>query len=1194
MAVQDGSMSGNGPVWTPEQLAAIEARGGEAVVVAGAGSGKTGVLAEAVALSVVKDDVAADKVLAITFTRKAAAEMRERIRSRTLKLIQQRDRLDAPPQIPDQEPEVSTIDAFCQGMVRRNALELGIDPRFEIVDDADPALTSRAWAAALSNFISSHGKVALSLLAKYDDNPRAPLQANIGSVHARLRTGGARSPRLEIPDSAEMEARVASALSSAQALARSLIDSADGWDRSKKSVAASLELAASLVELDLSKAELAPRRIIDRRVKEMKENELAESLEAALSELNSATTDRSALPDLQLFADLLEAYDVEYSQMKSEAGMLDFSDLALLSRDLLVARRDSAQGSPDWQPAGARFERVFLDEAQDVNRVQAELIDLISDGSGYFSVGDAAQSIYRFRHADVEIFEERAERLDKAGRRLELSTNFRSVSTILDANNQIFSSKRLRGMIELGAHDANLVDEPRIELILEEADAVKERLADESDPPQWLSEVVDSGWRYAEAAAVAARIERLISEGEAATGEITILARAVSGLVPFAEALRSRGIPATIEGAGGLWLRPEVSDLVALLAATGNACDEAQLLQLLHSPVCRLSVDALVLVAAAAKAEGVELLDALRTVELPAADAARRERFVPWFDRQRALAGRRSLSDAIEAALVETGLDLHLLGLPAGDRRFANVRRMQALAAVWEAENGSDPAGFAREAVSRLASGDNRRDGEAVVEQSGESSGAVRLMTIHQAKGLEFPVTVFVDLGRGSTNDAATLNVSADGSKMVFRWRSAIGTKALAAFADPDFVASEKQADVEEEIRVAYVGATRAQRLLIMSGSFAGSLKEKPEPKGAGGTSNLQRMIEAGLLAGLDSYCAGRDTSAWTEEYPNGSSIRVSVDVGDALDASVSSRPAIEPPQGEVDLMPEPGALDPKPVPLRPTVLSYSGLQTASRCAFRWYAENVIELSPVAEAREAASSQSGALRANERGTLLHGVLERTPLDGSAPLLVDARSEADLRDIDLAAGDGEMVTALAGAVVDSDVWRRLISLSANGRRVAREEGFTVPLICQSLLVPLRGVFDVFALESDDAAVVVDWKTSDGAVDADDIEALVQSEYSIQREAYAFAALSGVFSGRRLSTVEVIHLYAESPGEPAVARFTQSDLEGLAESLSARAAPLLAGEVPVTDRPWISICSGCPARGRLCHWDREATDSPKPPA
>ncbi|MCX6390687.1 MAG: UvrD-helicase domain-containing protein [Solirubrobacterales bacterium] len=1194
--------------WTEEQVAAIAARHDQAVIVAGAGSGKTGVLAECVALSIVEDKIDASSILAISFTRKAAAQMRDRIRARTRELKNKElpdeghaPVLDLGLQVAeaDSEPLVATIDSFCQGIVRRNALALGVDPRFGIVADEDPELLARAWSDALSRFISAHGPDAMSFAAKYDDNSRSPLQREVQLVYSRLRTGGDPHPRLEVPNEEQMTAEVEGLLATTKKLAESFLGESESWESKGQTLAESLDKARVVADATFERLDDLPRKVTNRSVTVMRESEFGAQLDESLLRLFEAADNLAARGDLALLAALLEIWDDSYSRIKAEAGLLDFSDLALLTIDLLISAREkgASDSNADWRPSGAQFSRVFLDEAQDINRVQAQLIELISPEGKFYSVGDVAQSIYRFRHAEVEIFEQRSSELGVESKRFELTTNFRSKSSILDVNNQVFASKGLAGLLELTADEANRSSDQLVELLLTDVQRVKERLELPDDPPKWLESLVDNGWRDAEAAAVAIRIKQLVDSGENRPAEITILGRAVSSLLPFAEALRSVGIAATIEGAGGLWIRPEVSDLVALLAATGNSCDEERLYQLLYSPICGLSLDALVVIASDARARKIPVLEALESVELDQPDQELRDRFTTWFARQRELAGRRSLADAIEAALIETGYDLYLLGLPAGDRRLANVRRMQSLAATWESEHGADPAGFAREADSRAEEEGGRRDGEAVVEQTEGADGAVRLMTIHQAKGLEFPVTVLVDLGRGNNSNSDLLSVNSDASEMLFRWRPRIGANRIPTFASHDFVEREKESAVAEEIRIVYVGFTRAEGRLLLSGSFNRPSDPKKPPTGAGrGDTNLDRMLKAELLGGLADFCADEDAPAsWTEQLPNGSSIKVTVSDSSALDLLADLAPPPTGAAGPPNLHRVEAALDPAPVAFRPSSVSYSGLQTAGRCAFRWYTENVLGLSDSIEVNGAAEeSAAKRLKPVERGAILHGILERTPLDGSCPTISDVTAEADAQGVELAAADADEVLELVAAITSSPTWQRLVSNHAEGRRVAREEGFAVLLPVEGQVIPLHGIFDVVADNGDGSLLVVDWKTSSSAADEDDLVGRVERDYSIQRDAYGFAALSGSLGQTTHDRVEVVHLYAERPDEPQAASFTSADLKRLEVDLGLLARPLLEGDVPVAEKPWEGLCNGCPARGRLCSWAPEQTTGTTPPA
>lgn len=222
---------------------------------------------------------------------------------------------------------------------------------------------------------------------------------------------------------------------------------------------------------------------------------------------------------------------------------------------------------------------------------------------------------------------------------------------------------------------------------------------------------------------------------------------------------------------------------------------------------------------------------------------------------------------------------------------------------------------------------------------------------------------------------------------------------------------------------------------------------------------------------------------------------------------------------------------------------------------------------------------------------MHAVLEAQPFDGPEPTLKHVADAAGRAQEKLSERHAEQVLLPTLALIGSPVWARLAEAATAGQRVRREESFTLLLDCGSHgPVPLRGVFDVFVRESAERALVIDWKTSDGAAESPDLAARVAADYAIQREAYALAALmSGGSAANRPSEVEVVHVYAERPEDPLSRVWTQADAPALADSLAARVVALLDGDISVSDSPWFGLCQGCPARGSICTHGREATEA-----
>ena len=218
----------------------------------------------------------------------------------------------------------------------------------------------------------------------------------------------------------------------------------------------------------------------------------------------------------------------------------------------------------------------------------------------------------------------------------------------------------------------------------------------------------------------------------------------------YERALEERGVATYLIGGRGYWAHPQVLDLVAYLQALANPRDEESLYTVLASPLVGVSLDALVVLAAAAKTRQQDpftaLIDGAGELEsLEVSDRDALAHFVAWFEAERALVPRLGLEELIDRVLERTGYDLWVLGRSGGRRRLANVRKLMRLAREHEAQHGSDLRAFL-DTVAQRVHGSDARESEAPVE--GEALDAVRLMTIHRSKGLEFDTVCVADLGR--------------------------------------------------------------------------------------------------------------------------------------------------------------------------------------------------------------------------------------------------------------------------------------------------------------------------------------------------------------------------------------------------------------------------------------------------------------
>src|SRR3954447_15828668 len=802
---------------TPEQREAVERRDGSLFLHAGAGSGKTRVLVERFVRAVVEDGVGVERILAITFTEKAAAELKGRLRRRFLELGEREMAREA------EGAWVSTIHGFCSRLLRANALAAGIDPEYRVLDEADAArLSVDAFDRALEEFVlnaRAGGSERLDLVASYTPDK---LQRMVTTVYSRLRSRGERTPALpaiEEPVLRDERARLERALAAAAAQL--------GGVAMNKTVEAALEqiegcgkALSALPEGALGDADEVDGRRVKRRDAVALRDPAFDELDAALDAWRAGCAGKRAYADYVLLAKLVELYGRRYDAAKDAISALDSDDLELRARDLL---RDA----PALRAAiRERFAHVMVDEFQDTNPLQNELLDLVSDGN-LFTVGDERQSIYGFRNADVSVFRERRDAAQAGGRDARLSVNFRSRPELIEALNGAFASVWGDEFAPLavpnGASDGP--EPPRVELLgVDKSRGGGESLGEE--PFGHLKRDLPV-WRAAEARLLALRIDQLVQTGECGYGDVAVLLRAASDMSAYERALEERGIPTYATGSGGYWGQQQVADLRSYLAALANPRDDLALYNVLASPLCGASLDALPIVRERARAVSRDLWWALEEAFVPGGDGSGglanalpegdRERvgaFVERFAEERRVAPRMSLEKLIDRAVTRSGYDRFVLSLAGGGRRMANVRKLMRLAREYEAERGRDLRGFIDFVDERelLAA----REGEAPLE--GEGLDAVRLMTVHAAKGLEFPVVCVADLGRTGRGDDGALQVSADG-RVGLEVASLGGGRSHSAMSMKEIKAEQEALAEEEERRIFYVAMTRAMERLIVSGA---------------------------------------------------------------------------------------------------------------------------------------------------------------------------------------------------------------------------------------------------------------------------------------------------------------------------------------------------------------------------------------
>lgn len=1122
------------PALTVEQELAVARRSEPLLLAAGAGSGKTSVLVARVLRAVREDGVPPGAVLAITFTERAAGELRERIRAGLLGLG---DR-DAAREL--EAAFVGTFHGFCARLLRAHALAAELDPEFAVLDEGLAArLRERAFTTALTAFLEGERAAAVDLVAAYRVDR---VRATVEGVYAELRSRGERAPALPLPAPAPADADA-----------------------------------------------------------------------------------RAGVQACALFDELLRGFGVAYEQLKHARGAVDFDDLELRALELL-------HGHPRIRAAWSeRFELLMVDEFQDTNPRQLAILEAL-DRDNLFTVGDAQQSIYAFRHADVALFRERRERLQAAGASLELTRNFRSHPAVLEVVNVVFA-ERLRefprlvagrdddaralraghgarrerpvplvsGQLALDIEPSPLGEapSPRVELL------IAARSGWERD--RRLADALGAGlprapaWRHAEARLLAERVRRLVADGDARPGEVAVLLRGLGDVEVYERALRLAGLP-TLATVGGFWSSQQVQDLLAYMRTVANPLDEEAVYGVLASPLCGCSADGLALVAGAARKRGTgvwEAVTALADVLAPA-DREALARIREHMDDARARAATRTLAAILEGALDGLGYRRHVRALRWGGRRLANVHKLLRLARRHEAEEGRDLRGFLDHAAQLALAA------EPDAPPEGAEPDAVRLMSVHAAKGLEFPVVCVADLARTPNTGLPTLLV--DGRRLGLRLVRLDGAPGTPVLDYEDLVEQRRAAQAEEEDRILYVAMTRARERLLLSGSV--ELGRWPDDRpgaapiawlGPALSPELAQLVADSPAATFEVgvgraavRCTVLSVDSAAELLGPGAP---SAQTGPAPTPAPAVTPAPAPTPGAapttaLQAPAPPGSASPQPAPApppaanapaprtAPTTLSYTALSELERCGYRYYLERVVGLG---EDRSAARSAGPRrLEGRARGTLVHRLLETYGEGARAPSAQDVGRAADELGLRVAPQERERLARLVAGVLSSPP----VAALAGAARVRREHPFAFALGPDEAL--LTGVIDVLAQDGDGAATIVDYKSD--RVEADvDLESLAQREYGLQRLVYGLAALRA-----GAPSVEVVHVFLERAGEHVSVRWQAGERAALEGSLRARVRLAATETYAVSARPHRGLCLTCPGRAALCSWDEQETLRERPPA
>jgi len=1155
---------------TPEQAAAIAVRGDDVLLEAGAGTGKTGVMVERYCRLVCDSGLSPDAVLAFTFTDKAAAELRQRIRAELARRAERGSERAASVLAGIGGAWVTTIHGFCNRVLAAHPVAAGVDPGFRVLDAPETGRAAReAFDDALVDFLKAGDPAREETVAAFDVEG---LRGAIVAVHAELRSRGVAAPRLPEPPRPDPEAAIAAAIEAAgECLAELEEKNGKRGEAERELLAQALErLSApggppSLDELRALATSSRAKTLTSYR----------EAIEAAIRSVAEAGEGATAYGHL---AELLELFSARFEAAKERRTGIDFEDLQILAARLL----ERAEIGEHYR---SRFRQILVDEFQDTNRLQLRLIEALrGPKTELVAVGDELQSIYGFRHADLEVFRRQREEVERRAdaELMRLSGNFRSRPQVIGAVNLLgeallgdsYQPLRVGAAPTEPSPDTREVagSEPAVELLLTardgwDGDGIElEPAIDGATPLNCL----------AEARFVAERLREL-SEAGVPRGEMVVLLRAFTHLDAYEDSLERAGLRPYVVGGRGYWSQQQVADVCALLATIANPLDDHALFGALASPACGAAPDTLWLLRAAAgkrrhvwpaveRAAGLgdsELTEPERLEAIPDEERELLRTFAARIAALRERGPRLSLAALIEAAVTETGYDLAVLSRPAGEARFANVRKMGRLAAEFESREGRDLRGF----LDFLAA---RAEGEAEAQAATAAEGhdGVRIMTVHNAKGLEFGVVAVPDLARSllAGGRAPLLAVGREEEPRVGLQLRRLGSASINLFAYGELLEEARERDSEEGLRLFHVAATRAKRHLILSGV----VKPEPGKETRPSTPVIERIVDAlGIARDADATVpvAPPAPRPGLEAAFEPSAIAVRANLPSPERAAelraLRRREASERALGEGP--PPLVERNPPIVPSRP--LSYTAISAFKECPYRFYMERVLGLARTENLPDAEGEPSAREERTARGAAVHALLEWSQANGwvePGPELAARYAVANGLGEETGPELLEPVRRWLGAPLREQIGAEAVRTRAE-----------VPLLLGVGGTVLRGSIDLLVEREGKAPLVVDYKT-DRRGGADPAERA--GRYEVQRSIYALAVAEALDAPE----VGVAYVFLERPDEPVLTTVGPAEMVAARRSLEEAVTQIGRGEFPAAapeERSW-DLCRGCPALRGLC--------------
>lgn len=898
--------------WTKEQEAAIYTSGTNILVAAAAGSGKTAVLVERIIQKLLnkEDPLDIDALLVVTFTNAAAREMRSRVGIALEKALEaEPNSIHLKKQLSLlQRASISTLHSFCLEVVKQHAYLLDIDPGFRIGNEMEMDLLKQdilddlfeewygnetgdvdEFFAVVDRFSSDRSdidveKLILDLYTFSIQNPWPEkwLDSLAEAYHIPedwqeedlgflgILKNEVKNQFAALREQMEQALEIARESDGPDAYINTITTDLEGLEQAEqhlgswKSLTTYMSaykfarLSSKKMDCNEEKKEAVKklREVYKKSFNKIKDNWFSRSLDRHVADM------RELYPIVKKLTELVKEFKENFTILKREKALVDFSDLEHYCLELLVddeASEDRVVPSSVALHFQNRFKEVLVDEYQDTNLVQETIIRLVSkqgEPGNTFMVGDVKQSVYRFRHAEPNLFLEKYKRFateEDSGIRIDLARNFRSREEVLSGANYIFRQVLDEDLGEINydqaaeliygnlSYDDVPIKNSEAELFLidgEKAEETATRAEEELGEAE--EDFRDLEKAQIEARAYAQQIKQWIGKNnesgpfmvvDKGTGQqrpaqyrdIVILLRSMTQAPVIVEELKKQGIPVYAEVSVGYFEAIEIKIMISLLKVVDNPRQDIPLAAVLRSPIVGLNEDELASIRMSNRQGSFfeALIDYEKVNQNETTDKI--NVFLSLLEQFRRASREGALSELVWDIYRETGYYDFVGGMPGGRQRQANLRALYDRARGYEATSFRGLFRFLR-FIERM---EERGDDLGVARALSEQEDVVRIMTIHKSKGLEFPIVILGSMDK-------QFNLRDLTQKYLLHKDFGFATKFIDPIKRLSYTTLYYEAvkrlklreQLAEEMRVLYVALTRAKEKLVMVG-YVNSLEKK-------------------------------------------------------------------------------------------------------------------------------------------------------------------------------------------------------------------------------------------------------------------------------------------------------------------------------------------------------------------------------